>query len=195
MLNFNTSYKIGLLFSVYRNRVRKVAVKTGTTYATLQRVSLLRGVQRRCVWAVRRIIAACLACVRCDVLSCLLCRTAGVNLVRPTIAFCVGVRSAVAPPLDTTRRFCLCTVSCLVYVCRFELHRRLLWTCLDFKFSVGHSFVGKPIHTSEADTTETRPFRLVFGGVRNCGGSGMWATKWHESTISTKVGKCRQGRI
>ena len=30
MLNFNTSYKIGLLFSVYRNRVRKVAVKTGT---------------------------------------------------------------------------------------------------------------------------------------------------------------------
>jgi len=47
-------------------------------------------------------------------------------------------------------------VSCLV--CRFELHRRLLWTCSDFKFSVGHSFVGKPINShlrSGHDTDKT----------------------------------------
>ena len=72
-----------------------------------QRVYILCGVQRRCVWAVERLgVAACLACVvtrggggrqaGATVLSCLVWRCELSVPDRPTGSFCVGVLPAVA---------------------------------------------------------------------------------------------------
>ena len=65
-----------------------------------ERVYILRGVQRHCVWAVGRLgVAACVACVTAAVdwqarRSCLV--WCGGAIGRRTSAFCVGVRPAVA---------------------------------------------------------------------------------------------------
>ena len=101
-------------------------------------------------------------------------------------AFCVGVRPAVAPAVpappdtlrrwthlsggradsihtatpDATRRSCLCRVWCAAV-----WTGRLLWTCSDFKFSVGDSPVLSGIQFTPPKRTRHRQDSFVVSGV------------------------------